>query len=82
METSTQVFYHVPAFGDCAEQHTSDGCVQEVTQPSKQASIGVGMSLQLGRPRDVIIAKLSANYEVTKVQATYDPLTRSGDMLC
>jgi len=30
METSTQVFYHVPAFGDCAEQHTSDGYVQEV----------------------------------------------------
>ena len=32
METSTMVFYHLAASGDCAEQHTSDGCVQEVPQ--------------------------------------------------
>ncbi len=44
----------------------------QAPQPSKQASIWVGMSLQLGMPRDAIIAKLSANYEVTKVQATGD----------
>jgi transposase len=45
---------------------------QVATQPSKQPSIRIGMSLQLGMPRDAIITKLSENYNVTKFQDTGD----------
>jgi len=44
----------------------------QATQPSKQPSIRIGMSLQLGMPRDAIITKLSENYTVTKFKDAGD----------
>jgi len=46
--------------------------ITPATKPSIEASIWIGMSLQLGMPRDAIITKLSENYRVTKVQAVPD----------
>jgi hypothetical protein len=42
----------------------------QTNRPSKQPSIWIGMSLQLGMSRSSVITQLSENYSVTKMQGS------------